>query len=400
MQEDTAAIELSSGGVPGDTEVLTTEGPVSIANLTEGDEVYALNPSTGVSKIKSITAIEKFPYRGEVIRLEARRVNQVFHPDHQIPYRTKSFPMVRFQRAGDVHSREKYRFINSWRPKPSPRIDIIDVTEFLEEYQICATAEPAREFRNSLPEDCEPTGYTTNSGFLFDSVTFVRHRDVIESNADETFIREQKRHMRRPYRFNADDFIRLIGWFVAEGSVTWSPNRTTCQIQVSQQVDEHRIRIKKLFERIGIEVCECENGFYFGSKLFGRLLEKLCGCGSYSKRLPDFIWNLAPEQQELLLRVLIRGDGNSQNMYFTVSDQLKDDVLRLCMEIGVKPRYVYRDDLWEVYTNTVNDRFSSSTHAVRQSFDGTMFRLTVDDYSLVMGGRDCKFQWMCVSAIS
>lgn len=400
MQDTTQAIGLTEGGIAEDTEVMTARGPRRISTLDEGDSVFALDPTTGISKLKPLRAIRRFEYEGEVVHLQARRVDQLLHPDHRIPYWTKSFPTVRFQRAADIHDREKYRFVNSWESiAPSP-VESVDLTEILDDYQICAAHSPARVFRKALPEGCTPTNHTTPSGFQFDPETFEAYKEAIESLADEVTIREEQNHKRYPYRFDADDFVRLIGWFVSEGSVTWSKSGNTADIRIAQQAEDHRNRISRLFQRLGIEVGKNSNSFWFGSKLYGRLLEQLCGNSSASKRLPEFVWNLGTEQKQLLLQILINGDGDDQNIYFTISDRLKDDVLRLCMELAIKPRYEFRDGVWEIYTNSVNDRLSSSNQASWEEYTGAMYRVTVDDYCTIMAGRNRKFQWTGVSAVS
>lgn len=400
MQDTTQAIRLTAGGIAEETEVMTARGPRRISTLDEGDSVFALDPTTGVSKLKSLREIRRFDYEGDAIHLQARRVDQLLHPDHRIPYRTKSFPTVRFQRTADIRDREKYWFVNSWESISQSPAESIDLTEILDEYQICAAYSPAREFRKALPEGCKPTNHTTASGFQFDPETFEAHKEAIESLADEISIREEQNHKRYPYRFDADDFVRLVGWFVAEGSVTWSKSSSTADIRIAQQAEDHRNRISRLFQRLGIEVGKNSNSFWFGSKLYGRLLEQLCGNSSATKRLPEFVWNLGLEQKQLLLEILIDGDGDDQNVYFTISDRLKDDVLRLCMELGIKPRYVFRDGVWEIYTNSVNDRLSSSKQASLEEYTGTMYRVTVEDYCTIMAGRNGKFQWTGVSAVS
>lgn len=113
MQEATQAIRLTEGGISEDTEVMTARGPRRISTLGEGDSVYALDPTTGISKLKPVRELRRFKYEGEVVHLQARRVDLLLHPQHRIPYRTKSFPTVRFQQAANVDDREKYWFVNS-----------------------------------------------------------------------------------------------------------------------------------------------------------------------------------------------------------------------------------------------------------------------------------------------
>jgi len=48
------------------------------------------------------------------------------------------------------------------------------------------------------------------------------------------------------------------------------------------------------------------------SKVYGRLLEDLCGADSHFKRSPPFIRNRCERQKQLLLDVLPQGDGSDR----------------------------------------------------------------------------------------
>lgn len=101
-----------------------------------------------------------------------------------------------------------------------------------------------------------------------------------------------------------------------------------------------------------------------------------------------------------MLTTLLRGDGNERGTYYTSSDQLAADVLRLCLEVGVKPRYTRRNEMWRVYVRKGNNVFHSSKHVSTRDCQTTLRRLTVDDYSAVMAGRNGRFQWFSVSHVS
>jgi hypothetical protein len=402
MQESPHAVELTAGGITGDTELVTAAGPTAVANLDIGTRVYALNPTTGLAKLKPITKIETFDYQGSLIHAEARRVDLLLHPNQRLPYRTGSISRTRFQRAGDLDDRELYHFLNQWQTVPGDDIETVDITDLCSDFEACATIDShGHTFRAALPEGCEPTGRNGWTGYHFDAETFKRYQGEIESLATDVTVRARKNTRRRPYRFDGDDFVRFIGWFVTEGSTTWRTDRDTAVVSIAQKTDEHRTQLRELFNRMGIDCSISESGFSFGSTLYADLLEELCGASSQSKRLPDFVWGLNDGQQKLLLSVLMDGDGNDWGVYYTSSRQLAGDVARLCLKVGIKPRYNHRDGMWELYIGEVNDRLTASKQvSTREDEDRALYRLTVDDYSVVMMGRNGKFQWVGISAVS
>jgi DNA polymerase I len=256
-----------------------------------------------------------------------------------------------------------------------------------------------RSFRAALPNDCTPVQRNGYTGYTFDAATFEKYREEICNEGAETSIRSAKGHRRQPYQFDGDDFIEFLGWFVTEGSVYWPRDRQTASIQIAQKTERHRRQIESLLHRMGFKPHQQENGFRFGSYLYGQLLRDLCGDDSHSKRLPDLVWSFSTEQKELLLEILLFGDGNEYGTYYTASDRLAGDVLRLCLEVGYKPRYVCRRGTWQIFVNEVNDGFDTDTHLSTELYDGLLYQLTVEDDPIVMAGRNGRFQWVGVSNV-
>lgn len=96
------------------------------------------------------------------------------------------------------------------------------------------------------------------------------------------------------------------------------------------------------------------------------------------------------------------GKGNDWKAYYTTSRRFADDVLRLRVETSRKPRFTFKErrGTWEIYVGKVNDRLSSKRQVSMTESDGPLYRLPVEDYSLVMAGRNGRFQWLGVSAVS
>lgn len=395
----TLPTENAVGGFTEDTDVMTPRGPVAVSDLTRGESVYALEPTTRLVKLKPVRAIERYETE-ELVEIRTRRADLRVAPSHPVVYRTKAIDRPRFTRAGELDEREHYQFINQWRRPPrDPRAEI-DITDFTDEYQACVTTtEHGHTFRASLPDGCEPIYRSRNVGYCFDATTFERFQSRLESLGESVSVRAKRGHRSQPYRFDADEFVRFLGWFVSEGSIHRSSDRETREIQIAQEKPEHREKIRTLLDGLGFDYSADSRSFSFGSYLYGQVLKELCGRRSADRRLPEFVWNLSRNQQRLLLGVLLEGDGNERGTYYTSSDQLAGDVLRLCLEVGIKPRYSCRRGMWRVFVNAVNDGFVSSEHVSRMCESSRVFRLALEDYPGVMAGRNGRFQWAVVSGL-
>jgi len=400
-ETDTPELTLSAGGFTADTAILTTGGPTPVADLTTDHVVYTLDLTTRLLKTNPVVSINRVPSEDEVITIKTRRADLRIAPDHRLPYCTKAIDRPRVQRAGILTERAGYQFINEWRRPNRAPVEAVDITELLSEYEACAvTDKHGHTFRAALPDGCEPCRVNQGTGYHFDPTTFKAYQEEIETIADEVTIQAAPGHHRRPYRFDGDDFVELLGWFITEGSVDWSSDRETGEVKIAQETDAHRQRIAALFDRMGLDARCSDRGIRIGSFLLGQLLECLCGNRSRQKHLPEFIWSLCQEQQQHLLNVLLWGDGNDRGTYYTASPDLTADVCRLCLELGMKPRYTVRDDIWQLYVREVNDGFRSAQHVSRVEHEDELYQLTVADYSTVMAGRNGKFQWVGVSGVA
>ena len=393
LSATTVPTEEAVGGFAADTEVMTTRGPVRVAELTTEDEVYALEPTTRLVKVKPLRAIQRGETE-ELVEIRTRRADLRVTPNHPVVYRTKSVAQPRFVRAGALDKREYYQFLNQWRRPPRKPPSQVDITDLTNDYQACVTRSVhGHTFRAALPDGCEPVYRSRNVGYCFDAKTFKRYQSELEALGDSVSVRAKRGHRPQPYQFDADAFIQFLGWFVSEGSIHRSSDRETAEVQIAQEKPKHRRTIRALFGRLGFDVSVDDRSFSFGSYLYGQLLGRLCGLRSADRRLPEFVWELSRSQQRLLLEVLLDGDGNEQRTYYTASDRLVSDVLRLCLVLGIKPRYSFRRGTWQVFVNAVNDGFVTRKHVERISTSASVYRVNVEDYAAVMAGRNGRFQW-------
>ncbi|MFC6723677.1 hypothetical protein ACFQE1_04610 [Halobium palmae] len=374
---------------------------MSVSELAVGDQVFALDPVSGVIKRKPITAIRKISWEGPLVELASRRVDFRVAGGQRIPYVPKGTSRVEFQRAANLREQRYYKFVNAWSQVPKPDLNAVDITDFADEYEMCVSSSlHGHTFNAALPEGCTAARKNADVGSVFDSQTFEQYQEEIEELADEVYIHSGPNSRRRPYRFDGDDFIQFLGWFVTEGSVVWRNTRRTAVVKIAQQKGTHRASIRELLERMGLLSGVDHRAFTFGSAVFGSVFESLCGAGSQHKRLPSLVWSCSERQQRLLRDVLLAGDGDKQDTYYTSSDQLAGDVLCLNLLLGIKPRYTIDSEIWQLYGNTPNDGLDSKQHVRAIEAETTLYRLTVADYHVVMAGRTGKFQWIGVSGIS
>lgn len=400
-EAERARTELAEGGFSDDTEIMTTAGPVRVADLTSDHNVLALNPTTRMVKPKDVVQVQTVHDVNEIITLETRRCDLRLAPDHPFFYTTKANSNVRKTTAANLQQWFQRRFVNEWEPRSRTRLEEVDITDIVDDYEICATSEEhGHSFRADLPDGCMPVRRNSHNGYYFDSDTFTRYQSEIESVADRTTIHSGLNSRCRPYRFEGDDFIEFLGWFIAEGSVNWKQSRDTAIVQLAQKDERHRPKIASLFERLGIEPSVSDNGFSFGSTVFGTMLEDLCGRGSMNKRIPSFIWSVSRAQKQLLLETLMIGDGSNQRRYYTASDELAGDFLRLSLELGSKPRYTKRGDTWRIFVSSNADGFRSDRNLDWEANSEPLYQVMIEDFSLVMAGRDGKFQWIGASGVA
>jgi len=142
-----------------------------------------------------------------------------------------------------------------------------------------------------------------------------------------------------------EDFLRICGYYLAEGSQT--PYIVSVSFAADEEylVEDFVVRAKRLLG-LNVGVYKHKNGkcytVYVCSKMFGTLMERMFGKYSYGKFIPQWIMELPPEKQKWLLDAYIDGDGwrskDSKNVSVgTVSKQLANQVYKLFLRQGLEP---------------------------------------------------------------
>jgi hypothetical protein len=138
-----------------------------------------------------------------------------------------------------------------------------------------------------------------------------------------------------------DDFLRLAGWFLSEGSAT------AAGVNIANRSASAREEICELFERVfGARASEDKFGVWCRSRSVAQVLAALFGRGARHKALPEFVWHLPLAKQRPLLSSLWDGDGHVGKTivtYKTASERLAFGVAYLTIRLGAMP-YIQREN--------------------------------------------------------
>jgi intein/homing endonuclease len=138
--------------------------------------------------------------------------------------------------------------------------------------------------------------------------------------------------------YEPDDFLELLGWYIAEG---WTYKSGT--IGIAQTIIENRHKIKSCLERMGVEYSERDHCFLVS--LPRSLVSHLAALGkSWEKYIPKIYLDLPIRQLQILFDSLIAGDGNyldrTKNKrqpkisYYTTSKRLAGNMQELALKLG------------------------------------------------------------------
>jgi DNA polymerase I len=420
-----AAVKVIMNCFTPDTDVLTPDGVRNIRDLDVGDEVYSLDPDTLEMEVKPVTETHAYPdYEGELVDIETDRIDFRVTPNHRMLVGKDETNGIswdeddyRFVEAGDLDDATNYQLPHDWSMSHGDPLETVDLTELVDgEYEVWVRPDvhghtfaseigyyPDKVLKNDVGEE----------GYVFGPAEFETHREYLEDVSRRSYVHGESGRKWIPRTYDGDDFLELLAWYVTEGSVHTSEEKqfgdklrgsaTTIQLAQDAPVaadggESDHAAIGDLLDRMGFDYYVDGKGYQFASRLLGDLLETLCGGNSFEKRIPEFVFETSRKQKRRFLETLIAGDGDWREnswRYSTTSEELRDDVLRLCTHLGLTANYRDDDGTWRISVsedskNTLRMHRSSSRS---EASDG-VYCVTVDDNNTLLAGRNGKFQFV------
>ncbi|MFC7186845.1 DNA polymerase domain-containing protein [Halorubrum yunnanense] len=404
-----------------DTDVLTPTGVRSITGLDVGDEVYSLDPDSEEMEVKPVEETHAYPeYRGKLVDIETSETDFRVTPNHRMLVRKNETNGITedgysFVEAGDLDRATNYELPHDWDGPAGERIDEVDLTELIDgEYEVWVrpevhghtfTAELGWTPRRVPKADLGQTGY------VFTAEEFEEHREYVESVCETSYVHRESDRKWVPRTYDGDDFLELLAWYVTEGNVYTSKEKrfgdnfrgsaTTVKIAQDAVADggasDHET-IGQLLDRMGIHYYVDDRSYQFTSELLGNLLRDRCGDGSFEKRIPDRVFQANATQKRAFLETLIDGDGDRQTgswRYTTSSEELRDDVLRLCAHLGLTANYNHDSGSWRIYvTEDAKNTLRMHRSGTRSEAEDGVYCVTVEDNHTLLAGRNGKFQFV------
>jgi len=183
------------------------------------------------------------------------------------------------------------------------------------------------------------------SRFALPARALCEARPVIEAFILPSVGQGQEKSRLGTRAFPMDDWLEFLGWWLSEGWLNGTGYNHV--VGICQNVDSPDVeRIEALLDRLPFQ-------FNRGIKDEGRTirwrtndkalydwLEKNCGKGAKSKRLPGFAYDMNREQTRILVDALWAGDGHSEEhehykgFFTSTSKELIDGLQALLLNLG------------------------------------------------------------------
>jgi hypothetical protein len=152
--------------------------------------------------------------------------------------------------------------------------------------------------------------------------------------------------------FHSDDEIKLVSWILSEGSVhlekRWkNPYKIfgSCTIYICQSNDSIFCQeIRELLKNLGVQFKEDINKTMIIFRILSKSRQYIFDLleinnKEYKKTIPSWIYKSSINQRNLFVVEYLKGDGrerrNERVMYFGEKSLLKNDFIKLFLELGI-----------------------------------------------------------------
>lgn len=266
------------------TRVLTKNGLKLFADCSENDEFATLNPQT--REIEYHRALQHFRYNydGEMYRIKSKTSDLLITPNHNMP------------------------IYNSYKDK----IELREIKNAPQRFSMPKSHFGLRdgELVNTFELPCKKMGLRTKKTYRVDEAV----------------------------QIDMNDWLAFLGIFLTDGNVDYCEKRRNYRVSIYQSKDKYLSEIKDLLKRLPFTFTHKEekSEFYVNNKSLAWYMQQLKL--KNERVMPDFVFNLPPQQKKHFLHWLMIGDGYEQEgkySYFpSVSKELANGFVRLAIDCG------------------------------------------------------------------
>lgn len=403
----------------GDTEVLTPNGVRNIKDIEVGDVVYTLNEDTHQVEVKPVTDTHITENKwGNLEHHTGRSHNFKVTPNHRF-YLPDKPEKSRSELSPEDYSYKEYRDISQnekrykfpeHRPKSGVKKKKFNLGKEEDVIVGAISEKNGMWLRNKLNSDdnskvelthgtSKRFGFDTRVGkYRIPARVYRENSNIIEDYADYLFVKSDAGTTEMPVKYDMEDWLELMGWYISEGYV----ENKSKSLHICQQNEDGRESISALLERMDIPYTSNQKEYQISSQTIGNWFVENCGSSSYDKKIPEFVFELDSHYLECLLWSLVEGDGSgslsldSSVCYTTVSEKLKEDVMKLALICGYKASYREHSEHSHIYQIDISEQGGSFKKSDGESIqhEGEVYCITAKDNHTIMAGRNGKFSWI------
>ncbi|MDZ7688466.1 MAG: DNA polymerase domain-containing protein, partial [Halobacteriales archaeon] len=396
------AIKVVMNCFDSETEVVGEDGVKPVEDVEVGERLYTIDPEKREVETKRVVETHEYPYDGEMVDIKTRYTDFSVTPNHRMLVETGSGE-AEFVEAGDLNDYTNYKIprgepIEGRKPEKFSLLEEGDA-----ETAYLYTDGHGASYKRKVGEPSDALEYESNRKAYKCEPAHVAENPEVAAEADEVLIQRGAKHSSVPAEYEMEDWLRLVGWYVAEGSVyeiqpKEYENATrgrSKKVQLGQLDEGGRERIVGLLERMGLNPRREARQISFCNAVIADWLVENCGSRSANKKLPDFVFELDASLLEHLFDALMRGDGDRHSgvRYSTKSDRLKDDMVRLAVHLGYKPLVNRDSGVWRIRFSDNEGAFRMHRNGETSESDGNVYCVTMEDNHTVLAGRNGLFQW-------
>ena len=292
-----------------ETEILTKDGWKYFKDVHLGEEVLTFNPEKEYAEFQPVEDIIAYKYDGDMHYYHSQSVNLLVTPNHSM-----------WMQKYDTRISDTFHLVPS---------EDISVMRFYFDKRM--------HYNHIITSD-----------FILPEVSYYR-----KNKKGEEYLK-----ILPEKRFRRDDVMKLLAWFISEGSAHYSKRDNTWRISISQRKQKNFEKIRYALESCGLSSTldyHWENGkripvgFRCGSRQWGDFLDK-CGHIASEKKLPfdNLFDEFDSHTAKIFIDEYLLGDGsidsNDCGKIYTSSPVLADQLYTLCYIAGYTATKTVRED--------------------------------------------------------
>lgn len=273
------------------TEVYTSSGWKRFKDLNLEDEILTFNETKQIAEFQKPTNYINYRYTGTLHRYKSKNIDLCVTPDHNM-----------YIQKYDTRKDKFYELI----PSHDINVNRFYLKKAFDFY-------PKQTFDNFYIKGYSYKRYYGNK--FYSSKVEKTTKDHIVTNS----------------------FIKLLAWYIAEGSTYYNKIENSYTITITQLKQQHRNHIMRIVESCGFTATRDKKSIKFKDLTIGRYFKSL-GL-SHKKYIPQDIFNrFNKETAQIFLNEYIKGDGshelNGHRRIYTTSKKLADQLQMLCFIAG------------------------------------------------------------------